>query len=131
MIAFTKLEAAVLDLVCKTDGRQLSVDDRRVLSTFLSTAKLVERDNTGHGFYTVFEVDRRAAARLENLSMIDAPTMNMVGLGDGNCLGFILWAEDGYPTTPEGFQYGDLAGETVDLHNFDLTELRFTESSWG
>jgi hypothetical protein len=131
MTAFTNLEAAVLQLVCETDAVQLSVDQRQVLKAQLRTAKVIDRDNTGHGFYTTFEVDRNAAPRLEGVNMIDAPSMIMEGLGQGNSLGFILWAEDGYPTTLEGFQNGDLTGQTVDLHNYDLTELRSTESSWG
>ncbi len=131
MTGFTKLEAAVLHLVCETDAKQLTTDQRQILKTQLTTATVVERDNTGHGFYTMFEMDRNAVPRLESVSMIDAPSMSMEGMGDGNIVGFILWAEDGYPTTLEGFQYGDLAGQTVDLHDYDLFELRFTESSWG
>jgi len=129
MTAFTNLEAAVLRLVCETDA-YLTADQRQVLKSQLTTATVIDRDNTGHGFYTTFEVDRNTAPKLEGVNMIDAPNMTMEGLGNGNSMGFILWAEDGYPTTLEGFQYGDLAGQTVDLHNHDLTELRFSKSSW-
>lgn len=130
MTAFTKLEAAVLKLVCETEGKQLSTNQRDLLAAHLATAKVVKRDNTGHGFYTTFEVDHGLVPRLECLNMIDAPTMNMVGLGEDNSLGFILWAEDGYPTTLEGYQNGDVAGGTVDLLGFDLAELRFSGASW-
>ncbi|MFN3931795.1 MAG: hypothetical protein ACK4JY_08615 [Brevundimonas sp.] len=131
MTAFTNLETAVLALICETDGRQLAPDQRQLLKSHLATAHVVERDNTGHGFYTTFEVDRSATPKLETISMIDAPNMIMEGLGEENALGFILWAEDGYPTTLEGFQYGDRAGQTVDLHDYDQTKLRFRETSWS
>lgn len=130
MTTFTKLEAAVLKLVCETEGKQLSASQRELLAAHLATAKVVKRDNTGHGFYTTFEVDHGPVPRLECLNMIDAPTVSMVGLGEDNSLGFILWAEDGYPTTLEGYQNGDVAGGTVDLLDYDLAELRFSGASW-
>lgn len=129
MTAFTNLEPAVLRLVCEIDA-YLTADQRQVLKSQLTTATVIDRHNTGHGFYTTFEVDRNTAPKLESVNMIDAPNMTMEGLGNGNSMGFILWAEDGYPTTLEGYQYGDLAGQTVDLHNHDLAELRFSKSSW-
>ena len=129
MTEFTNLEAAVLSLVCETDGKQLSRGQRQLLQTLLATAKVTERDNAGHGFYTTFEVDL-ALPKLEGLGMIDAPSMKMDGLGDGTIMGFILWAEDGYPTTLEGFQCGDDAGKDVDLHEYDLGQLRAIESDW-
>ena len=129
MTGFTSLEKAVLESVCDTDGRQLSPTERQIVRAQLATVTDVARDNTGHGFYTSFQVDR-AAPRLGPHSMIDAPMVEMIGLGEGNSLGFILWAEDGYVTTLEGFQNGDLAGETVDLNLFDLAELQFGSPSW-
>lgn len=130
MTAFTNLETAVLSLVCETDGKQLSRDQRQLLQLLLTTAKVTERDNTGHGFYTTFEVDR-ALPKLEGVGMIDAPSMKMDGLGEGSILGFILWAEDGYPATLEGFQCGDETGRNVDLHDYDLGGLRSIESAWN
>ena len=129
MTEFTNLEAAVLSLVCETDGKQLSPDQRELLQKLLTTAKVTARDNTGHGFYTTFEVDR-ALPKLEGIGMIDAPSMKMHGLGDGTIMGFILWAEDGHPTTLEGFQCGDDTGQNVDLHDYDLAGLRSIETAW-
>ena len=129
MTEFTNLEAAVISLVCETDGKQLSRDQRQFLRTLLTTAKVTKRDNTGHGFYTTFEVDR-ALPKLEGIGRIDAPSMKMDGLGDETILGFILWAEDGYPTTLEGFQCGDRTGRNVDLHDYDLGGLRSVEGAW-
>lgn len=121
-MTFTSLETAVLRLLCRTEGGQLGREQREALARQLATAVVVDRDNTGHGFYTKFEVDRSAADRLVGVSMMDAPTIPMEGLGEGNSLGFIFWAADGYEWTLEGFQYGDLAGQTVDLNDYDLYE---------
>jgi hypothetical protein len=129
MTGFTNLETAVLSLVCETEGKQLSGDQRHLLQSLLTTARVTERINTGHGFYTNFEVDR-TLSKLEGLGMIDAPSMKMEALGDETIMGFILWAKDGYPTTLEGFQCGDRTGTDVDLHEYDLGQLRAIETSW-
>lgn len=129
MMKFTSLETAVLRLLVETESGQLGPEQRKALARQLATAVVVDRDNTGHGFYTKFEVDRTAVHRLAGVSMIDAPTMAMKGLGEGNSLGFILWAEDGYASTLEGFQYGDVSGQTVDLIDYDLYDLRYVQSS--
>lgn len=50
----------------------------------------------------------------------------MLAMGDGMIMGFILWCENGYPQSLEGFQYGDAKGDTVDLKTYDLATLMFS-----
>jgi len=59
--------------------------------------------------------------------IIDGPSARMLDMGDDAVMGFILWCSQRGPETLEGFQYGDAAGNTVDLHTFDLEMLRFSE----
>jgi len=124
MSPFTSLETYALRLICEA-GVQFTAGQRAALWALLNTAKLVERENTGHGFYTAFQVDRTLGSPLGDVSMIDVPSVALVGLGEGNRMDFILWAEGGFPSTLEGFQHGDLAGQTVDLRKVDLAALQF------
>lgn len=57
MPPFTPLETHALLLICEA-GVQLTAAQGEALWALLKTARLVERENTGHGFYTAFEVDR-------------------------------------------------------------------------
>lgn len=124
MPPFTPLETHALRLICEA-GVQLTAAQGEALWALLKTARLVERENTGHGFYTAFEVDRTIGSPLDDVSLIDGPSVALVGLGEGNRMDFILWAQGGYPSTLEGFQHGDLAGGTVDLREVDLAALQF------
>ncbi|WP_296818913.1 hypothetical protein [Brevundimonas sp.] len=124
MLPFTPLETHALRFICEA-GVQLTAAQREALWTLLNTASLVERENTGHGFYTAFQVDRTLGSPLGDVSMINGPSVALVGHGEGNRMDFILWAEGGFPSTLEGFQHGDLAGETVDLRQVDLAALQF------
>jgi hypothetical protein len=118
MLEFTGLEQAVFTSVC--DGQQGIADQLRKL---LATARLSERDNTGHGFYTSFEVDRAAPAIDWPLRMIDGPNVEVDVGGETLLMGFILWLEDGYPNCLEGFQYGTPAGDDIDLKSTDLRDI--------
>ncbi|MGD9740088.1 MAG: hypothetical protein AB7O56_16070 [Bauldia sp.] len=96
------------------------------LQVLLDQARLIERDNTGHGFFTKFEVDRV-------LPPLDKPypfTVDLevrvrdVVLG----MSFILWASEGYPTCLEGWQFGSWDGSSwdgpwLDLRGDDLASL--------
>lgn len=124
MPPFTPLETHALRLICEA-GVQLTAAQGEALWALLKTARLVERENTGHGFYTAFEVDRTIGSSLDDVSLIDGPSVALVGLGEGNRMDFILWAQGGYPSTLEGFQHGDLAGGTVALREVDLAALQF------
>lgn len=120
MSEFTDLERTVFDAIC---GDRPDVAEQ--LRNFLSDARLSERDNTGHGFYTSFDV-------VKNMPPIDWPERILDGpdgeISVGNetlLMGFILWLEGGYPNCLEGFQYGTPAGADIDLKAVDLTTLRW------
>ena len=126
MSAFTALEDAALKAIC---DRYAGIGD--YLSPVLATAKIRERDNTGHGFYTRFDVDRALPLPPESIPPVGSgPIAHMVDMGVGNMMGFILWFANGYPDCLEGFQYGASSGETVDLKSRDLRTLRFTSIEW-
>ncbi|WP_157982018.1 hypothetical protein [Oceanicella sp. SM1341] len=125
MTELTPLEAAVFHHICETDTARLSADQRGTLRAQLATARVVDRDNTGHGFYTTIEVDRSAAPKWDGERLAHGPAVRMHGLGEGNMLGFILWLEHGYAHVLEAFQYGDRTGQTVNLREHDLSRLRF------
>ena len=94
----------------------------------LSKALVISRDNTGHGFYTAF----RTTAPQDGawVHMIDGPCARMLDMGEDAVMGFILWCSERGPTTLEGFQFGDSAGDTVDLRTRDLGALRFSEIAY-
>ena len=118
MIGFTSLEIAVLAAIC--EGQPAAMRD------FIETAEVTDRENNGHGFYTLFSVDRARPALQMPLRMINGPDAHMNDMGDGMTMGFILWLDHGYPNCLEGFQFGDATGETVDLKQYDLHALTFT-----
>ena len=120
MTYFTSLERAVLDVIC--DGQPDGA-----LRGLLATARVTERDNTGHGFFTYFEVDRGLPSFDHPSRAILGPNAFMEDMGDGNQMGFLVWLENGYPDCLEGFQHGDLRGNTVDLKLRDLRKLRAIE----
>jgi hypothetical protein len=118
MLEFTSLERAVLAAIC--DAPEGGGEPLRVL---LDTARVHERDNTGHGFYTSFDVDRSRPSVALPLRLLDGPNAE-VKVGDEVLLmGFILWLKDGYPDCLEGFQYATKTGGSVDLHAEDLGAL--------
>lgn len=95
------------------------------LQQLLDTAQLTDRDNTGYGFYTNFDVDR-------TLPPIEGRMWISVGLyirvkTVTIPMSFILWYDsDGYPTCLEGWQAGD-EEVLVDLKQYDLASLESAE----
>ncbi|HEX8388492.1 MAG TPA: hypothetical protein VF636_05705 [Sphingomonas sp.] len=120
MLTFTPLEKSVLDAICKAEYATLPS-----LSEVLSNARIMSRDNTGHGFYTEFQTYACATSGALWPSMIDGPSVRMLDMGDNALMGFILWCSESGPTTLEGYQLGDSVGNTIDLRERDLTKLRF------
>ncbi|MFT4074264.1 MAG: hypothetical protein QM647_01950 [Asticcacaulis sp.] len=116
MTGFTSLEIAVLTAISSGHA---------ALGALLDTAQITERENTGHGFYTSFSVDRHISALQMPDRQLNGPNAYMNDMGAGMLMGFILWFEDGYPDCLEGFQYSDSQGNTVDLKTRDLTTLTF------
>jgi hypothetical protein len=123
---FTHLERAILDAICDSQGE--GADSLRSL---LSDARPLERDNTGHGFYTTLEVGRDRPALAAKPGLLDGPIAHMLDMGAGMMMGFILWFDSGYPNCLEGYQYCDNSGDTVDLRERDLASLSFSRLEWG
>src|SRR5688500_9367242 len=100
MADFTRLEQEVLAAIC---AEQTQIAEH--LGRLLATASVTERDNTGHGFFTSFEVERDQPLQWPTRH-IDGPNLK-VEVGQRVLLmGFVLWQEEGYPDCLEGFQYG-------------------------
>ena len=80
------LELAALAVICEG---QPDIGDR--LRGLLATARMSERENTGHGFFTSFEVDKTIPPIDWPLRMVDGPNAE-VKIGDETLLmGFLLW----------------------------------------
>jgi hypothetical protein len=123
MSEFTELEQKVLAAIC---DNQPSIAEP--LRSLLSDARISERDNTGHGFYTSFDVGSGRSPIAWPQCIVDGPNAE-VSVGDQTLLmGFILWLEGGYPNCLEGFQYGTPAGDNIDLKAVDLTSIRWIKS---
>jgi len=120
MVQFTHLERSILDAICMVERPSMPK-----LREVLSTAVASTRENTGHGFYTRLQLTVSDDGPWTQI--IDGPSARMLDMGDDAVMGFILWCSQRGPETLEGFQYGDAAGNTVDLHTFDLEMLRFSE----
>ncbi|WP_242077861.1 hypothetical protein [Brevundimonas diminuta] len=120
MSEFTELERTVLAIICDS---QPSIAEP--LHSLLSDARISERHNTGHGFYTSFDVVNSEPPITWPERIMDGPNAE-VSVGDEILLmGFILWLEGGYPTCLEGFQYGTPAGDDIDLKAVDLASIRW------
>jgi hypothetical protein len=104
---FSPLERSVLQAICEAHPA-----DRAALEAQLSTAILTSRENTGHGFYTRFSVDRSISAPVAAPRLRNGPPAKVDGVAYG--MGFILWLKEAYADCLEGYTYGD-----------DTTELRF------
>jgi len=126
MLAFTHLERSVLDAICMEEHPSMPA-----LQEALSSAAVLSRENTGLGFYTEFQTAHPPAPSSDEgtrwASMIEGPCARMLGMGEEALMGFILWCSEDGPTTLEGFQLGDSAGDTVDLKIHDLQALQFSE----
>ncbi len=115
---FTGLERAVLAAICREHP---SVGGQ--LRGLLETARLSERKNTGHGFYTRFNVDRLVPPVVWPEPMAPGPNCEVAVGGETLLMGFILWLDAGYPVCLEGFQYGTPSGEDIDLQREDLSVM--------
>jgi len=118
MPEFTGLERAVLTAIC---DEQPGIAGR--LRGLLATARTLERDNTGHGFYTPFEVDRSLPYVDWPQRIVSGPNVEVNVASEILLMGFVLWFEDGYPNRLEGFQYGMRSGGHIDLKVADLSAI--------
>lgn len=95
--------------------------DRAALEAQLSTAMVSSRENTGAGFYTRFEIQPGKSPAVAGERMRSGPNARVEGLEHG--MGFILWLENGYATTLEGYSFGESTSAVpLDKAQFDLGE---------
>ncbi len=109
--AFTNFEAKALDFIaaefdCGADTFRQQ----------MASAKVTDRINTIHGFYTRIAADRESAPPIATDRLGGQFEVESIELG----LGIIVWFEDGYVDYIEGFGYG-----TDVLAGIDLAELKF------
>lgn len=120
MLEFSDLERAVLNAIC--DSHSGIANPLREL---LATARPSDRDNTGQGFYTSFEIDKIAPPLDLPERLLGGPKVEISIGGETLFMGFILWLEDGYPNCLEGFQYGTPEGGSIDLKALDLQGVQW------
>jgi hypothetical protein len=114
---FTPFERAVLEAICDTYAA-----DREALRAQLATATVRDRENTGGGFFTYFDVDRRPDAAVSGPRLRDGPIAQIDGLQGG--MGFILWLDEGFADCLEGYCYeGSTAGIDLETARFALAPL--------
>ncbi|HWE16403.1 MAG TPA: hypothetical protein VG758_04375 [Hyphomicrobiaceae bacterium] len=115
--SFTPLERAVLEAVC-----ELHAAERDALRAQLATATVRSRENTGGGFFTHFEVDRRAKA-IGGTRLRNSPLAKIEGL-EGAWMGFILWLQNGFADGLEGYAYeGSTAALNLETAGFEIVPL--------
>lgn len=118
MSDFTSLETAVLAEICSSHA------ERTTLRQLLATGRAGERENTGHGFFTTFEVERtNPSVPGEARGPIYGPNLEVKVGAQVLLMGFLLWLDDGYPDCLEGYQYGTPEGAEIDLKSEDLSSL--------
>ncbi|MCW5714808.1 MAG: hypothetical protein KIT43_09890 [Bauldia sp.] len=123
MSDFTTLEAQAFEAMSVTHP-QLAEG----LRGLLATARVTARDNTGHGFYTRFEVDR-SQPPLGVSPPLEGATFNVRAGEEVLLMDFLLWVDpEGHPNCLEGYQLAAMVGEVpsagpVDLRKENLTTL--------
>jgi hypothetical protein len=111
---FTPLERAVLGAIC-----EMHLANRAALEAQLSTAAVLNRENTGAGFYTGFVVERVSGGAIGGERSRAGPQATIHGLAHG--MGFILWLKEGYVDCLEGYAYGESTiGIDLDHVSFEI-----------
>jgi hypothetical protein len=112
----TEFEARALDCIAP-----MLSEDESAFRAQIATARVVDRINTGHGFYTRIEVDRAACPPAPSLQAAGAD-FEVLDVVHG--VGVVLWDDNlsGYLATIEGFTYVDPG-----LSGRDLAALRFVK----
>ena len=118
MLRFTNLERVVLAAIC--DAQEGTAEPLRAL---LATAQMRQRENTGHGFFTYFEVDQTHGSVATQSNPLYGLELSVKVGGQVLLMGFLIWFTGGYPDCLEGFQYSTEAGENIDLKAEDLFAL--------
>lgn len=71
----------------------------------LAAATIVSRENTGHGFFTRFTIDRDTAKPVACERVIGNLLAKVEGMED--LMGFLLFFEEGFACMLEGAGFGD------------------------
>lgn len=108
MLTLTPLEQSVLDLLLDKPGEPFET-----LRQHLAHASVVQRQLTGHGFFTDFSVAVDAPVRrdLPNAAFGDV-TAQIPGLQHG--AGFVVFVRDGVLSMLEGYAYDEEWPENTD-----------------
>ena len=109
--AFTAFETAALNAISASFGTEADKFLAQV-----NASKVVDRINTAHGFYTRVSVDRSQCQPLPFREK--GGSFEVEGVEHG--IGVLLWEDDGYLETIEGFAY---AGDP--LLGRSLADLKF------
>jgi hypothetical protein len=94
---FTAFETAALNAISALFGTEAD----RFLAQ-VNASKVVDRINTAHGFYTRVLVDRSHCQPLPLREK--GGSFDVEGIKHG--IGVLLWEDDGYLETIEGYSYG-------------------------
>jgi hypothetical protein len=121
-LEFTGLERAVFSAISQ-QHQSIGVQ----LRDLLATARISERENTGHGFYTRFNVDSAMPAITSPERMLSGPNADVSVGHEALQMGFVLWLDGGYPVCLEGFQYGTQSGQSIDLKQKRLSDLEWLQ----
>jgi hypothetical protein len=112
---FTNFERQVLEQFALTLDH-----DGEAFRTQIQSAVVVDRINTFVGFYTRVSLDR-SKCRPSNVNRQTA-SCEVAGVAHG--MGIVLWGDDGFLETIEGFRYVDDTLEERDLADLDLLGFR-------
>jgi len=108
MTGLTNLEQAVF-----TALMEARPELAEQLKSFVASAQVSLRDNTGHGFYTDF-VLQHDIPPIALPSPLSGPNVEVQAGGEVLAMGFLVWLDGGYPSTLEAFQYGREDGKDFD-----------------
>lgn len=120
MVDLTSLERAVFAAI--SAPREEAGDWS--LTQLLESARVEERERSGHGFFTSFTVDYSLPPLAIKRGTITGPDLLVIGGSHLLEMGFVLWIDEaGYPECLEGFRYASVSGRPVDLEEVDLLVL--------
>jgi hypothetical protein len=120
MVDFTPLERAVFAAISAPYEEVGDAD----LAKLLASARALNRERNGYGFFTSFTVDRTLAALAVRRTVIHGPDL-LVSAGPYLLqMGFVLWIDEaGFPECLEGFQYAASPEAPLEFEAADLADL--------
>ena len=96
-------------------------EHREAIEQQLFTAVVVDRNNTGAGFYITFNVEGGPLLR-DVCAPLGAVQVGILGLKRG--LAFLLWPEDGRLGVLEAHVWGDELTVAIDLRTVKYSSVR-------